>query len=89
MKAPTSAMPDADDPPGIGHNRPPPPRFELRRSRGISCDWTHPKKGASRPLRFERYWRITRDGKIVDSFLRKANAVQMIERLRARANRDA
>lgn len=69
-------------PPGIGHNRPPAPKLELRRSSGISCDWTHPERAASRPMRFVSYWRIYRDGKMIDSFLTKANATRAMRRLK-------
>lgn len=69
---------------GIGHNAPPaPPRFELRSSRGISCDWVHTKRG-SRPRRFVSYWRIYRDGRLVDSFLKKTNAVRRLRELQRR-----
>jgi hypothetical protein len=72
----------SDDPPGIGHNQPPAPApIELRSTRGISCDWTHPKRHAPRPRHTVRYWRIYRDGKMIDSFLTKANAVRALRRL--------
>jgi hypothetical protein len=72
-----------DRPPGIGHNSPPAPAaVELRSTRGISCDWTHPKSGGvGRPRRFVKYWRLYRDGKMIDSFLSKARAVQAMRRL--------
>lgn len=74
---------------GLGHNRPPePPRFELRGTGGVSCDWRHTKR-TSRPLRFERYWRIYRDGVLVDSFLKKANAVRRLRQLQQREAVDA
>lgn len=70
---------------GPGHNRPPaPPVFELRRSR-VSCDWTEGKDGVRRPQRYQGYWRIYRDGALVDSFLKKANAMKKLRRLKEEA----
>lgn len=71
--------------PGIGHNRPPleRPKYELRGTGGISCDWTHPQRGESRPRRFVRYWRLYGDGKMIDSFLTKARAVRRLKQLLA------
>jgi hypothetical protein len=77
-----------DRPIGPGHNRPlATPAFELRRSR-VSCDWTHPKKGYGRPRRFESYWRLYKDGALIDSFLKKANAMTKLRRLKAEAAAD-
>ena len=72
---------------GIGGNHPPDPVFELRRSR-VSCDWVHPKRSASRPRHYQGYWRIYRDGVLVDSFLTKANAEKKLRRLKAEAGGD-
>lgn len=70
---------------GPGHNNPPAdPVYELRRCR-VSCDWTTPKKGAPYPRRFQGYWRIYRDGQLLDSFLTKANAMKKLRRLKAEA----
>jgi hypothetical protein len=67
---------------GPGHNNPPAPKYELRRSGGISCDYAHPKRSDPYPRRFCRYWRIYRDGKMIDSFLTKANAIRALRRMR-------
>lgn len=71
--------------PGIGHNNPPgEPVFELRRCR-VSCDWVENADGTRAPGRFQSYWRIYRDGLLVDSFLNKANAARKLARLRQEA----
>jgi hypothetical protein len=74
--------------PGIGHNRPPPepePKFEIRPCT-VSCDWQYEKK-TGRPLRprgVEHYWRLYRDGVLLESFLSKERAR---DALRARMER--
>lgn len=80
----------SDDRPlyGPGHNRPEPPRFELRRSDGVSCDWTYRNGDPVTYRRTQRYWRIYRDGAVVDSFLKKANAMKKLKRLKAEAAAD-
>ncbi|MBV9863306.1 MAG: hypothetical protein JO267_14295 [Alphaproteobacteria bacterium] len=61
--------------PGIGHNNPPStPTFELRRSYGISCDWIYPGDGGGYPRGSVSYWRIYRDGRLIDSSIYKKNA---------------
>lgn len=74
-----------EPPPALGHNNPPPePAFELRRCR-VSCDWTSPKRGSPRPRRFQSYWRIYRDGTMIDSFLTKRRASEALRRLQREA----
>ena len=83
MAVVSDATPDIK--PGLGHNNPPAdPVFELRRCR-VSCDWVESPNGDRKPGRFQSYWRIYRDGSLVDSFLDKANAARKLARLRAEA----
>ena len=58
------------------------PVFIIRppRGDGVSCDYTHPKHRDGLPTRFEKYWRVLRDGVAIDSFRRKRNAVRALRR---------
>lgn len=79
----TPSMPDPRL--GIGGNNPPAdPVFDLRRCR-VSCDWIDQGTPDARPGRMQSYWRIYRDGTLVDSFLNKASAEKKLKALRQAA----
>lgn len=55
--------------------------IEVRRSR-VSCDWEGVDTLEAVTHRWSSHWRVIQDGKLVDSFLSKANAEKKARTLR-------